>query len=313
MAKYILKRLGQLVLTLIAISIITFLIVRIIPGDPLSNLYGVQDGDGVDPEYINQQREAYGLNDPLPVQYFNYMKNIFKGDLGTSIITRKPIVTELRERYPHTIILALGSTLIGSVIGIVFGMIAATQHNKLGDSVISIISMLTVSTPSFFLALLLQLLFAVYLKILPSGGIRGPTYYILPMATLGLRAVGMIARTTRSSMLDVINQDYIRTSKSRGIPNWTIVTSHAFKNAMIPVMTAISLRFGGFMAGSALVETVFSIRGVGRFLIDGVGNRDYPVVQSTILVLAGTFVIINTIVDMLYALVNPRVKEGGGV
>lgn len=313
MAKYILKRLGQLVLTLIAISIITFLIVRIIPGDPLSNLYGVQDGDGVDPEYIQQQRDAYGLNDPLPVQYFNYMKNLFKGDLGTSIITRKPIVEELRERYPHTIILALGSTLIGSALGIVFGMIAATQHNKLGDSVISIISMLTVSTPSFFLALLLQLLFAVYLKILPSGGIRGATYYILPMATLGLRAVGMIARTTRSSMLDVINQDYIRTSKSRGIPKWTIVTSHTFKNAMIPVMTAISLRFGGFMAGSALVETVFSIRGVGRFLIDGVGNRDYPVVQSTILVLAGSFVIINTIVDMLYALVNPRVKEGGGV
>lgn len=305
MIKYVLRRLLQLVGTLFVISIITFLMVRLIPGDPLTTLYGIEDSA---PAYVAHQREVYGLNDPLPEQYFRYLNGILHGDLGESIQTHKPIVEELANRYQYTLLLSVGGTLIGGALGVIFGMIAAVCHNRIGDSIVMVISMLAVSTPTFFLALLLQLVFAVWLGVLPSGGMRGLEYAILPMAALGLHAVGMIARTTRSSMLDVINQDYIRTSRSRGISKWKIITSHAFRNALIPILTAIGLRFGSFMAGSALVETVFSIPGVGRFLIDGVGNRDYPVIQSTILVLAASFVIINTLVDLLYAFVDPRVK-----
>lgn len=306
MLKYAIKRLLQLIPTLLIISAIVFFMVRLIPGDPVTILYGMDEG--TDPEYLEYVREQYGLNDPLIVQYARYLANIFKGDLGTSLFTHKPIADELSTRYQATVILAVGGTLIGSVLGICFGVLAAVYHNKLGDNIVMVISMLAVSTPSFFLALMLMLLFSVQLGWLPSFGFKGVEYAILPIATLGLRAVGMIARTTRSSMLDVINQDYIRTSRSRGMPKRIIILSHAFKNAMIPVLTAIGLRFGTLLAGSALVETVFAIPGVGKFMIDAVGNRDYPALQSTILVLAATFVVVNTAVDLLYGLIDPRVK-----
>lgn len=305
MGKYIIKRLFQLVVTLLVISVITFLMVRLIPGDPLTTLYGIEDSD---PAFVEAQREKLGLNDPLPVQYFRYIKGIFQGDLGVSLRTHKPIADELLSRYKYTVILAVGGTVVCSILGIFCGVVAAANHNKFWDSAIMVISMLAVSTPTFFLALLLQIVFAVNWNILPYGGTKGWEWAILPIAALGFHAIGNIARTTRSSMLDVINQDYIRTSRAKGIAKWAIITRHALKNALIPILTAIGLRFGVFMAGSALVETVFNISGVGRFLIDGVSNRDYPVVQSTILVLAASFVIINTLIDLLYALVDPRVK-----
>lgn len=305
MGKYILKRLFQLIITLFVISLITFFMVRLIPGDPLSILYGIEDND---PAFVEQKKEELGLNDPILVQYFRYITGVLHGDLGTSLRTHKLISKELLSRYQYTVILAVGGTILSSLIGILFGMIAAANHNRWIDSVIMVLSMLAVSTPTFFLALLLQIFFSVKLGWLPYGGTKGWIWAVLPITALGTHAIGMIARTTRSSMLDVINQDYIRTSRSKGISKRVIITSHALKNALIPILTAIGLRFGAFMAGSALVETVFNIPGVGRFLIDGVGNRDYPVVQSTILILAASFVIINTLVDLLYAVVDPRVK-----
>ena len=305
MGKYILKRLFQLIITLFVISLITFFMVRLIPGDPLSILYGIEDND---PAFVEQKREELGLNDPILVQYFRYISGVLRGDLGTSLRTHKLISAELLSRYKYTVVLAVGGTILSSLIGILFGMIAAANHNKWIDSVIMVLSMLAVSTPTFFLALILQIIFSVKLGWLPYGGTKGWIWAVLPITALGTHAIGMIARTTRSSMLDVINQDYIRTSRSKGVSKRVIITSHALKNALIPILTAIGLRFGAFMAGSALVETVFNIPGVGRFLIDGVGNRDYPVVQSTILMLAASFVIINTLVDLLYAVVDPRVK-----
>ena len=300
MLKYTIKRLLQLIPTLIIVSFIVFSMVRLIPGDPITLLYGLSESGGADEEYLDYMREQYGLNDPLVVQYANWIGKIFKGDLGTSLYTHKPIITELANRYKNTIILAVGGTVVGSLVGIVFGIIAAINHNKFGDNVIMVFSMLAVSTPSFFLAMLLMLFFSIKLGWLPSLGLKGPAYAVLPILTLGLGAVGMISRTTRSSMLDVINQDYIRTSRSRGIANNKIVFVHALRNALIPVLTAIGLRFGHLLAGAALVETVFSIPGLGRFMVDGISNRDYPVVQSTVLVFAVTFVVVNTIVDLLY-------------
>ena len=282
--------------------------VRLIPGDPITLLYGLSESGGADEEYLDYMRDQYGLNDPLVVQYANWIGKIFKGDLGTSLYTHKPIITELANRYKNTIILAVGGTVVGSLVGMVFGIIAAVNHNKFGDNVIMVFSMLAVSTPSFFLAMLLMLFFSLKLGWLPSLGLKGPAYAVLPILTLGLGAVGMISRTTRSSMLDVINQDYIRTSRSRGIANNKIVFVHALRNALIPVLTAIGLRFGHLLAGAALVETVFSIPGLGRFMVDGISNRAYPVVQSTVLIFAVTFVVVNTIVDLLYGLADPRVK-----
>ena len=308
MLKYTIKRLLQLIPTLIIVSFIVFSMVRLIPGDPITLLYGLSESGGADEEYLDYMREQYGLNDPLVVQYANWIGKIFKGDLGTSLYTHKPIITELANRYKNTIILAVGGTVVGSLVGMVFGIIAAINHNKFGDNVIMVFSMLAVSTPSFFLAMLLMLFFSIKLGWLPSLGMKGPAYAVLPILTLGLGAVGMISRTTRSSMLDVINQDYIRTSRSRGIANNKIVFVHALRTALIPVLTAIGLRFGHLLAGAALVETVFSIPGLGRFMVDGISNRDYPVVQSTVLVFAVTFVVVNTIVDLLYGLADPRVK-----
>ena len=308
MLKYTIKRLLQLIPTLIIVSFIVFSMVRLIPGDPITLLYGLSESGGADEEYLDYMRDQYGLNDPLVVQYANWIGKIFKGDLGTSLYTHKPIITELANRYKNTIILAVGGTVVGSLVGMVFGIIAAINHNKFGDNVIMVLSMLAVSTPSFFLAMLLMLFFSLKLGWLPSLGLKGPAYAVLPILTLGLGAVGMISRTTRSSMLDVINQDYIRTSRSRGIANNKIVFVHALRNALIPVLTAIGLRFGHLLAGAALVETVFSIPGLGRFMVDGISNRDYPVVQSTVLIFAVTFVVVNTIVDLLYGLADPRVK-----
>ena len=310
MLKYTIKRLLQLIPTLIIVSFIVFSMVRLIPGDPITLLYGLSESGGADEEYLDYMRDQYGLNDPLVVQYANWIGKIFKGDLGTSLYTHKPIITELANRYKNTIILAVGGTVVGSLVGMVFGIIAAINHNKFGDNVIMVFSMLAVSTPSFFLAMLLMLFFSLKLGWLPSLGLKGPAYAVLPILTLGLGAVGMISRTTRSSMLDVINQDYIRTSRSRGIANNKIVFVHALRNALIPVLTAIGLRFGHLLAGAALVETVFSIPGLGRFMVDGISNRDYPVVQSTVLIFAVTFVVVNTIVDLLYGLADPRVKYG---
>ena len=308
MLKYTLRRLLQLIPTLLVVAFSVFAMVRLIPGDPITLLYGISEGAGTDSEYLDYMREQYGLNDPLPVQYFNYLVDILHGDFGTSLYTHKPIIEEISNRYENTLILAVGGTLVGSLLGVMLGIIAAVKHNKLGDNIVMVLSMIFVSTPSFFLAMILMLVFALQLRWLPVMGMKGPAYAVLPILTLGLHAVGLIARTTRSSMLDTINQDYIRTSKARGVSRFKIIMSHTLKNALIPILTAIGLRFGGLLAGAALVETVFSIPGLGRFMVDGISNRDYPVIQSTVLLFATTFVVVNTLVDLLYGFVDPRVK-----
>ena len=304
MLKYIIRRLLQLIPTLFLVSVVVFLMVRIIPGDPITLLYGVSEGGGSNEATIEAMREHYGLNDPLIVQYLRWIAGIFHGDLGTSIVTHKTIATELANRYQYTIILALGGTVLGSLLGVIAGIIAATFHNKVGDNIVMVISMIAVSVPSFFLAMLLMLFFCLHLRILPSLGLTTWKHAILPIATLGLGAIGMISRTTRSSMLDVINQDYTRTAKAYGVSKRKIITQYAFKNAFIPVLTAIGLRFGSLLAGATMVETIFNIPGIGTFLVNSVNGRDYPAIQSTVLILSFSFVVVNTIVDILYGFVS---------
>ena len=304
MLRYILKRLLQLIPMLLILSLIVFFMVRMIPGDPVKNMLGID----VPQEMVEVERERLGLNDPLPQQYIRFMTELFHGDLGTSIVTGKPVWDELMSRYPNTLILAFGGIVVAAIGGILVGILAAVFHNKFWDNCIMVLSMLAVSTPSFFLALILMLVFTLNLRWFPSMGAITPARMVLPIITLGTQAIGFIARTTRSAMLDVIGQDYIRTSRSRGIPNRVITFSHTLKNALIPILTALGLRFGSLLAGSAIVETVFSIKGVGRFVVDSVSKRDYPAVQGCVLVLAVTFVVINTLVDLIYAFVDPRIK-----
>ena len=304
MLRYIFKRLLQLIPMLLILSLIVFFMVRMIPGDPVKNMLGID----VPQEMVEVERERLGLNDPLPQQYIRFMTELFHGDLGTSIVTGKPVWDELMSRYPNTLILAFGGIVVAAIGGILVGILAAVFHNKFWDNCIMVLSMLAVSTPSFFLALILMLVFTLNLRWFPSMGAITPARMVLPIITLGTQAIGFIARTTRSAMLDVIGQDYIRTSRSRGIPNRVITFSHTLKNALIPILTAIGLRFGSLPAGSAIVETVFSIKGVGRFVVDSVSKRDYPAVQGCVLVLAVTFVVINTLVDLIYAFVDPRIK-----
>lgn len=304
MLRYIFKRLLQLIPMLLILSLIVFFMVRMIPGDPVKNMLGID----VPQEMVEVERERLGLNDPLPQQYIRFMTELFHGDLGTSIVTGKPVWDELMSRYPNTLILAFGGIVVAAIGGILVGILAAVFHNKFWDNCIMVLSMLAVSTPSFFLALILMLVFTLNLRWFPSMGAITSARMVLPIITLGTQAIGFIARTTRSAMLDVIGQDYIRTSRSRGIPNRVITFSHTLKNALIPILTAIGLRFGSLLAGSAIVETVFSIKGVGRFVVDSVSKRDYPAVQGCVLVLAVTFVVINTLVDLIYAFVDPRIK-----
>jgi len=304
MLKYTIRRLLQTIPLLIAISLAAFMMMHLVPGDPVKNMLGMEASK----EAIEAKREELGLNDPLHIQYGRFISGVVRGDLGTSIFSKKPVTTEILARYPATVKLAIGGTIFAAVVGILAGIIAAVNRNKFADNAIMVLSLVSVSTPSFFFALLMMLLFSLKLGWLPSVGLKTPLHYILPIMTLGMQSVGTIARTTRSSMLEVLNQDYIRTSRSRGIPERVIRYSHALKNAIIPVMTIVGLRFGGLLAGSMLVETVFSIPGIGRYMVDAVLKRDFPAVQGTILVLAVTFVLCNLVVDLLYAVVDPKIR-----
>ena len=304
MLGYTIKRILQVIPVLLIISFICFMMIRLVPGDPVANMLGVNASK----EAIAAQRAELGLDKPLLTQYGDFLVKALQGDLGKSITTRRPVIDEIAQRYPATLKLALGATVFAAVVGITFGVLSVVKQNKLTDNVIMVFSLLSVSTPSFFLALVMMLLFSIHLGWLPSMGLRTPLHYVLPIITLGMQSVGLIARTTRSSMLEVLRQDYIRTSRSRGISQAVIVMRHAFKNALIPVVTVVGLRFGGLLAGSMLVEAVFSVPGIGRFMVDGVLKRDYPVVQGTVLVLATTFVLVNLAVDLIYALIDPRIK-----
>lgn len=304
MLTYAIKRILQLIPVLFVISLLVFLMMHMVPGDPIKNMLGME----ATKEAIEAERERLGLNAPLTSQYARFMSGALRGDLGTSIFSRKPVTGEILKRYPYTAKLALGGTAFATIVGVLIGIACAIRRNSAADRALVALSLLAVSTPSFFLALIMMIVFTLKLGWLPSVGLRTPLHYVLPVVTLGMQSVGLIARTTRSAMLDVLNQDYIRTSRSRGIPERVIVYCHALKNAMIPILTAVGLRFGGLLAGSTLVETVFSIPGIGRYLVEGVLKRDFPVVQGTVLVLAFTFVLVNMIVDLLYATVDPRIK-----
>ena len=301
---YIMRRLLLTVPVVVGVSILIFLIIRLIPGDPAIAIAGVHASN----EYIEQIRKDLYLDRSLAVQYAIFVRNLARGDLGYSTMTRRPVVVELRERFPRTVELTLLAMLIASVLGISAGIISATRRYSIFDNISMLVALFGVAAPVFWLALMLQLLFAVHLGWLPATGRGTFRHLILPAITLGLASAGLIARITRSSMLEVLRQDFITTARAKGLTEKVVVYKHAFKNALIPVVTIMGLQFGILLGGAVLTETVFAWPGVGRLLVDSILARDYPVVQGAVLVLAVTFVLINLIVDLIYAFLDPRIS-----
>ncbi|MFP4375606.1 MAG: nickel ABC transporter permease [Spirochaetales bacterium] len=307
MTQYIFRRLLLTIPVVVGVSIIVFSIIRLIPGDPARALAGVN----ATPEFVQQVRERYGLDDPLHVQYWTFVTNLVQGDLGTSTFSNRPVTTEIRERFPRTLLLASVSLVLATLVGVSAGIISATKRNSFFDNASMFVALVGVAAPVFWLALMLQLLFAVHLRVLPATGIGRIEHLILPSITLGMASAALMARITRSSVLDVLRQDFITTARSKGVSERMVIYKHALKNALIPVVTVLGLQFGILLGGAVLTETVFAWPGVGRLLVDAILRRDYPVVQGTVMLLALLFVIINLVVDIMYAFLDPRIHYQG--
>jgi ABC-type dipeptide/oligopeptide/nickel transport system permease component len=263
------------------------------------------------PETLDRIRHDLGLDRPLPVQFGRYVLRVLTGDLGTSIRTGSPVAAEIAERFPVTMWIAVLSTLLATALGIALGVVAALHHNRFWDGCLVVLSLLAASTPSYWLALMLMLAFSLSLGLLPSIGIGTPWHYVLPVTTLAAQGMGTVARLTRSSMLDVIRQEYVAAATARGLPRRRVVVGHALANALVPVVSAVGLRFGVLLAGTVLVESVFAIPGLGRLVVDAVLLRDYPVVQGGILAVAAMFVAVNALTDVVYAAIDPRIRLEG--
>ena len=304
MLQFVLRRIIIAIPVLIGVTFIIFTMMYFTEGDPTLLMLG----EDATPEQHQELRDRMGLDDPFLVQYGNYLFGILRGDLGTSFTTGLPVIDEILPRIPITLRLAVLSTLLAIIIGIPAGIFSAVRQYSILDNIIMVFATMSLTIPNFWLALLLLLFFSVHLGWLPSFGLEGPLYYILPVLSISMTSLAVFTRMTRSSMLEVIRQDYIRTAHSKGQSEMKIIFKHALKNALIPIITIIGLQFAVVLGGAVVNETVFSIPGLGRLMVDAIRARNYPVVQGGVLVIAFMFVLLNLIVDLLYAFVDPRIK-----
>ncbi|BEU02354.1 peptide ABC transporter permease [Agarivorans sp. OAG1] len=335
MFQFIIKKLMLVIPTFIGITLLTFTLIRLIPGDPIEVMAGER---GVSPERHAALRAELGLDQPLLVQYFDYVKNIASGDLGRSLITKTPVTEEFMTLFPATVELATCAAIFAILVGLPCGIIAAVKRGSLFDHSVMTFSLTGYSMPIFWWALLLMLVFSVNLGITPVSGRLDVTFWIdevtgfmlidtllsdedgaflsalhhlvLPSIVLGTIPMAVIARMTRSSMLEVLGEDYIRTARSKGMAPMRVIVVHALRNALIPVITVIGLQVGILLSGAILTETIFAWPGIGKWLIESIGRRDYPVVQGGILIVATIIIVVNLIVDILYGVVNPRIRHG---
>lgn len=311
MITLIIRRVAELLLLLLGISFLVFGSMYIAPGDPAS-MIGGPTATETDLENI---RENLGLNDPFLVQYGRYLGNAVQGDFGYSYQTKQSVSDAIAVRFPNTLKLAIASMVVAVVIGLIAGLISALRHNSWLDFTSTTFALAGISIPNFWLGALLILVFAVNLQWLPVGGLSEPFYtaegfkqLILPAITLGTGSAAMIARMARSSMLEVVRADYVRTARAKGVKESKVIWVHTLKNAMIPVITVIGLNFGFLLGGTIITEKVFAINGVGRLMIDAIAMRDFPLVQGSVLLVATLFVAVNLIVDIVYTYVDPRIK-----
>ena len=304
MLKFIGKRLLMLIPVLIGVSLIVFTLMQLSPGDPAMIILGAQAA----PEDIAILRESMGLNDPLIVQFFRFLLGMFTLDFGTSYKDGMPVLTKLLEALPYTAELTFCAVLLALIIGIPAGIISATKQYSIFDRIASVLALIGFSTPNFWLSIMLFLVFSVNLKWLPVSGTGSILHLVLPSIALGVQSAAVFTRMTRSSMLEVLNMDYIRTARAKGLSERVVILKHALKNALIPVITVVGLQIGLLFGGAILTETVFAWPGVGRLMIDSIRAKDTPVVQGGVIFTASIFVFINLLVDILYAYVDPRVK-----
>ena len=334
MFAFILRRAALIIPTFIGVTLLAFALIHLIPGDPVENISGER---GMDPARRERLLHEFGLDKPLPVQYFKYVGQVLRGNLGTSLTTHEDVSTEFLTLFPATIELAFFALLFSVIVGLPAGIVAAIKRNTVADYAVMGVSLTGYSMPIFWWALLLILFFSVYLGWTPVSGRISVEYdvpattgfmlidtlrsgdfgafrsalshLILPSIALGTIPLAVIARMTRSSMLEVLREDYVRTARAKGLPRWQVIVVHALRNALIPVITVIGLQVGLLLSGAILTETIFSWPGVGNWLIHGVQSRDYPVVQGGILLVATIVITVNLIVDMLYGVINPRIRH----
>ncbi len=313
MYAYIVKRLLLSIPTILIISVFVFSLQKLLPGDPIL----VMAGEERDPQTLEYLRERYRLNDPLPVQYLAWLGSAVQGDLGISLRTNQPVLHLIAQKLPATIQLAIMAILIAFLIGVPMGILAATHKNTVLDYVANVIALSGLSIPNFWLGIMLILLVSVQLGWLPASGYEpffdNPVHslrtMIMPAFVLGNALAATLMRHTRSSMLSVLNSDYIRTARAKGLPERSVILQHSFRNAMLPIVTIGALLFGDLLAGAVLTEQIFTIPGFGKLIVDAVFNRDYAVVQGVVLCTAVGFILMNLLADVLYVLLNPRMRS----
>jgi peptide/nickel transport system permease protein len=305
MRNYVIRRLLLLILVLWGVTLVTFILMHVVPGDPAKVLLGKLSGNEV---LVTKLRHQLGLDKPLIVQYFEFVKGVLRGNLGNSYKFKASVMSLILERMPATIKLTFGALITGLLIGLSSGIISAVRRYSIWDTFSMLFAFIGVSMPVFWLAMLLQLLFAVKLGWFHVSGFEGLRDLVLPSVTLGLIYSASIARMTRSSILEVIRMDYVRTARAKGAPERIVIFRHVFRNALIPVVTLIGMQFGGLLTGAALTETVFQIPGVGKLLINSTLDLDYPMIQGGVIFVAIIFVLINLFVDILYAYLDPTIR-----
>ena len=304
MGRLIGRRLLFLLPVLFGILVAVFVTMRIVPGDPARLVAGPDAG----PEELAAIRHQFGLDQPLHVQFERYLLDVLRGEFGQSLKTQRPVLDEIVPRLWNTALLAVLSTLFAAALGLLAGIVAAARRNSTFDHMTMAVAMLGVSTPSFYLGIVLIVVFAVMLRLFPAGGSGGLIHLILPAVTLGASTLGIVARMTRASMIDVLDEDYIRTARAKGVRERVIVARHALRNALLPVIAVVALQFGFVLAGSVLVETVFSFPGIGWLIVESISMRDFPVVQGSILLVTFISVLVNLAADILYGYADPRIK-----
>ena len=306
MSRFLVRRFITSMLVLLGVSIFTFLMLHLVPGDPVHALAGKM---GSSPEKLEQLRLEMGLDKPLPVQYFNYLGKVFRGDFGKSLKNNRPVWDSIKEQFPATLQLTIAALTFSTIFGLLFGGIGAFNHRSALDETLSILSIIGISIPPFFLALMLILLFSIKLNWLPSTAkTADPRSIILPALTLGVGEAAWLARLVRSSILDEMNKTYQWTARAKGVKESSVLWRHILRNSLIPVITAVGIQFVYLMAGSVLVESIFARQGIGRLALTAIQNRDFPLVQGTVTIISIVYVIVNTITDILYAAVDPRVR-----
>ena len=307
MVNFIIRRILHTVPVLFGVVVITFILMYMIPGDPVVSMVG----ERYDEATIHKLRKELHLDDSLPMQFVRYVGNVVRGDFGKSFITGGSVSEELLRKFPNTMMLAVASMIIAIITGLTMGIVSSLKPQSILDKITMLFALVGISAPVFWVGLMLVLFVGVYLQWLPPTGFGGIEYIILPAIALGLRSAAYLARLTRATMLEVLNQDYIRTARMKMLPEWKVILKHGFPNILIPIITVIGTDFGSYLSGAVLIESIFGWPGIGRYALEAILKRDFPVIQGTVLFMALMFILANLIVDIFYGIVDPRMRIEG--